>query len=199
MMRASGIILAGGASRRMGVDKATLALDGETLLARAVRIMAEVTDDVLVLGRPAREAGAGVRYVPDDLPDAGPLGGILTGLRRSRYPYAAVVACDMPFLDAEIIHLLLRVAYGYDAAVPRVGGRIHPTLAVYSRGTIDAIERRLARGELTLSTLLEGLRVRWLDDEEIGEIGAGERTFRNVNTPLDWTETQREMAEHRFR
>lgn len=196
-MRGSGIVLAGGTSRRMGVDKASLSLDGETLLARTVRVMSSVSDDVLVIGRPERDAIPGTRYAPDDLPDAGPLGGILTGLRRARYSHAAVVACDMPFLHAEIIGLLLRVAEGYDAAVPRLDGRAHPTLAVYSRGTIDEIERRLARGELALGSLVEELRVRWVDEGEIRQIDAGAMTFRNVNTPADWTEAQREATEHR--
>lgn len=196
-MRASGIILAGGASRRMGVDKATLTLNGETLLARAVRLMSEVTAEVLVVGRAEQETMAGVRYVPDDIENAGPLGGILSGLRRSTCQYAAVAACDMPFLRVEVIRLLLRRADGYDAAVPRVAGRAHPTLAVYSREITGEIEDRLARGERALNSLLEGLRVRWVDESEIRGVDPDERAFRNINTPRDWAWVQQEAIEPR--
>lgn len=193
--QASGIILAGGSSHRMGIDKASLSVRGETLLARTVRIMSEVSDDILVIGRARGDDDLGARYFADDLPDAGPLGGLLTGLRRARYPYALAVACDMPFLDAAVPRLLLKVAKGYDAAVPRLHGRAQPTLAIYSRSSVDAIERQIARRDLTLRSLLATLRVRWIEEEEIGPADPGSRSFRNVNTPHDWLEAQLEANE----
>lgn len=197
MGQASGIILAGGFSRRMGTDKALLSLGGETLLTRTVRVVSEVTDDVLVIGRAEGDDASSARYLADDFPNSGPLGGILTGLHRARYPYASVAACDLPFLNADVLRLLLEVAEGYDAAVPHLDGRAHPTLAVYSRSCIGPIERQVARGDLALSNLLAELRVEWLDEEEIRRVDPVFRSFRNVNTPRDWQEAQREAEDCR--
>jgi molybdopterin-guanine dinucleotide biosynthesis protein A len=183
----------------MGTDKALLSLDGETLLARTVRAVSEVSAEVLLIGRVASDGASSARYLADDFPNLGPLGGLLTGLRRARYPYAAVVACDLPFLNADVLRLLLEVAEGYDAVVPRLDGRAHPTLAVYGRSSIGAIERQVARGDLSLRDLLAELRVRWLDEAEIRRVDPVFRSFRNVNTPRDWQEAQREAEDGRAR
>lgn len=196
-MRVSGIILAGGASRRMGTDKASLGFGGETLLSRTVRVVSQVTDDVLVVGRVGGNDALSARYLADDFPNSGPLGGLLTGLRQARYPYATVVACDMPFLDASVLRLMGEVAEGYDAVVPRLDGSAQPTLAVYGRSCSGAIERQFARGDLALRNLLPELRVRWIDDEEIRRVDPSGQSFRNVNTPGDWEEARREAEDSR--
>lgn len=188
----SAIILAGGASRRMGTDKALLTLDGKTLLARVVAVMARVAGEILVVGAPPRHVPEGVRYMPDDLPGSGPLGGILTGLRRARQQYAVVAACDMPFLQPALLRFLLGSAPGYEAVIPRFQGRAHPTLGVYSRETIEVIERRLAQGERSIVGMLESIHVRWLDEASILRIDPSGKSFRNVNTPSEWEAILRE-------
>lgn len=194
-MRVSGIILAGGSSRRMGTDKASLRLGGETLLARTIHVVSQVSGDVLVIGRAQGNDTSSARYIADDIPDSGPLSGILTGLRQAKYPYAAVVACDMPFLNANVLRLLTEAAEGYDVAVPRLDGRVHPTLAVYGRSCIRVIERQIAREDLALSTLLTELRVAWVEEDEIRRVDPLARSFRNVNTPREWHEAQREVED----
>ena len=183
----SGIILAGGLSRRLGSDKAALPIDGQTLLARTVRILASVVDEVLVIGRSqAPDLDPRVRLAPDDVPGLGPLGGMLTGLRRVRSPYTLIVACDLPFLRASILRHLLTLAPAYQAVIPLVDGRSQPLHAVYARDVQHTIAARLAANELSVESLLRELKVRWVPADELESLDPSHRSFVNVNTRADW-------------
>ncbi len=190
-MQASGLILAGGSSRRMGRDKAALCLGGETLLARAVRTMAQVADEILVVGGPPREMPADSRQVPDAALDAGPMGGILGGLRRARHSLAVVIACDVPLVRPALLQLLIDLAPGYEAVVPCFGGRPQPTVAVYTKDAVALMERQIELRQLRMQTLLEQLPVRWVGSKELRLVDAEGISFRNVNTPREWEEVQR--------
>ena len=99
---ATGAVLCGGGSRRMGRDKAVIVVAGETLLARAARTLSGVFDEVLVVGREAPPPGLPphVRALADERPGLGPLGGIATALAAAGHEWVFVCACDMPLLDA---------------------------------------------------------------------------------------------------
>jgi molybdopterin-guanine dinucleotide biosynthesis protein A len=183
----SGIVLAGGRSRRMGRDKAALALDGITLLEHAVAALTPVTDDIVVVG-PRRdiELPGQVIVVQDEIPGAGPLAGLLTGLRQVRYDYALAVACDMPFLDPHVLRLLLHLVGGHDAAIPLIDGRGYPFPGVYTRRITPAIERHILSGRLKLRALLNDLDVRWVGENEIGRLDPDHRSLVNVNTAAEW-------------
>jgi len=196
--RSSGLILAGGASRRMGRDKPALTLDGRTLLDRTICVLAAVVDEVLVVG-PRQQALSApeVRVVQDDVPNAGPLGGLLAGLRRVSCSYAVTVACDLPFLEANVLRYLLDLSPGYDAVVPRVDGQNQTLHAVYASSVDAVIARHIARGQLKLDGVLPELTVRWVDEGELESAGLQLRSFTNVNTPADWNAARRLAAEDR--
>jgi molybdopterin-guanine dinucleotide biosynthesis protein A len=183
----SGIVLAGGESRRMGRDKAELSLGRETLLERVVAALMPIVDDIVVVG-PERKIALpdGATFVQDDIPCAGPLGGLRTGLKRTRHHAALTVACDMPFLDRRLLCLLLDLLEGFDAVVPEVEGRFQPLHAVYSRRIIPTVEQRMVRGQLKLEGLLANLSVRWVGEDEIEPLDPCHRSFVNVNTAADW-------------
>ena len=131
---ASGLILAGGQSRRFGQDKALWRLGSETLLERTISKLLGVTREIVVVGlRTGLVVPPGVRAIPDELPGAGPLAALLTGLQACRYPLVAVVSCDLPFLNPTLMVYLLHVAQHFDAVVPRVGGRLAPLPAGHSK------------------------------------------------------------------
>lgn len=116
---AVGIILAGGRSSRMGTDKALLEIEGESLLVRSTRIVSSVVAEVLIVGRTELPPElAGTPAIEDRYPGTGPLGGIASGLAQVGAEWALVVACDLPFLQADLLRLLLELAPGYDAVVP---------------------------------------------------------------------------------
>jgi molybdopterin-guanine dinucleotide biosynthesis protein A len=184
-MRVSAVLLAGGRSSRMGSDKALLVLDGRTLLDRTVDALASAADDVVVVGRRSGDV-RGVRFVEDETPELGPLGGLCTGLHAAAHRHVLCVGCDMPFLNADLLRRLVSLLGEHDAAVPRVCGKTHPLHAVYTGDCAAAAKRQIESGDLRLRALLAKLRVRWVEESEIEATDPERRSLLNVNTPEDW-------------
>jgi len=182
----SGIILNGGESTRLGRDKAALVIDGRTLLEHAVEKLARCFDEILLVGRPDAfpDHPAITQAIPDIIPDAGPLGGIYTGLLAMSRPYGLFVACDMPCLDARVIRRQVEVlrASNVDAVVPCWNGYREPLHAIYSRACLLAVRRRLASGDYRIRGFFDEVRV--LLWNVLAE-GISTRPFTNVNTRSD--------------
>ena len=185
----SGIVLAGGRSRRLGLDKALIRTgSGQTLVEQAFSLLVSRCDDVhVVVDRPDRPlpgalAGAAV---PDQRPGCGPLGGIYTGLRNARHDLGIVLACDMPFVQQGVLDLLLACLSEADALVPRALGRTQPLLAAYRKSCLPAIKAMLDRGELTVERLLERVHAVYLDEEALRAADPDLRSFFNINSRED--------------
>lgn len=192
-------ILAGGASRRMGVNKALLRLEdgglGLTLIETVLERLREagLHRPLLVTNSPQEYAFLGLENVHDYVSGAGVLGGILTALRHLSYERVFVVACDMPALNPELVRYMasLSLAAGEDALVPRWRDeagtvRVEPLHAVYSRACIRPIEKRIEQGKLKVSDLLEDVSVRYITEEDMRRYDPQLRSFCNVNTPEEW-------------
>lgn len=195
MHNLSAAILAGGASRRMGTDKALLTLSGRTLLERTIATVARVADDVMIAGDRGPYHRFGVPVIPDVFPGTGTLGGIATALRHARHEYVLVVACDMPFLSARLLEAMAGQPRDFDVLVPlthashsRQGGQhTYQTLhAIYGRTCLAPIERRLADGDLRVFAALAGLRVRELPEDWLRRYDPDLDSFVNANHPDEW-------------
>jgi molybdopterin-guanine dinucleotide biosynthesis protein A len=192
MILAEGAALAGGQSRRMGQDKAALAIGGQPLLARVVARLQMVTPQVRVIGAVERAALVpGVPVVPDLRPGCGPLGGIYTALRTTSAPYVLVVGCDMPFLNAALLRHLLDVVADYDAAVVRYGEWTEQLHAVYGQPCLPIIERLIAAGSLQVAQVFAHVRTRYVDAAEAAQFDPAGLSTMNVNTAAEW---QRALA-----
>lgn len=188
-MAASGAVLVGGQSRRMGIDKPLLSFRGRRMIEWVMEALSQVVDEVLLVGRGAgRLAWLGLSTVEDLVPGGGPLAGIFTALTVARSPHCLVVACDMPFLDPALLAYLLEQAPGWDAVVPAVDGHLEPLHAVYARSCLPVIGRMLAAGELCPLDLYPRVRVRYVGEGEIAAFAGGRRSFINFNTPEDLKE-----------
>ncbi|MFN8568294.1 MAG: molybdenum cofactor guanylyltransferase [Kouleothrix sp.] len=156
---ASAIVLAGGQSRRLGNDKRRLRLwgaAGPTLLEHTLALLAQLCDDlVVVLNDPEAWPGLPGRLVPDVFADGGALGGIYSGLAAVRHQHALAVACDMPFLSAELLGAMLAHPRDYDVLVPRSAepGSTRNALgletlhAIYGTGCLAPMRAALERGQ----------------------------------------------------
>lgn len=193
----SGAVLAGGRSLRLGTDKALLRLGGETLLERAVRVVAVVADEVLVVGR-AGDAlvPAGARAIPDARPGCGSLGGIYSALQAARHSHCLVVACDMPFLHEGLLRCIARLAPAYDVVIPLVKGTYETLHAAYSQACVGPIEALLAQGDLRIISFFPHVRVRCLTQAEVERFDPQCRSFFNINYPeeLRWAQEFLEEA-----
>jgi len=152
-------ILAGGHARRMdGVNKGTLVVGRTAIIDRQLETLAEIARDIFVVGRSdVAWTSRGLRVIPDEIPGAGPLGGIYTAIVRSPYERTLVVACDMPFLSSAFLRELAAVSDA-DLVIPRHARGYEPLCAIYSRACADDIRERLARGMNEASRLPAGMR-----------------------------------------
>lgn len=186
----SGIVLAGGQSRRLGRDKAVEPIGGQPLICRVIQRLVQVSGEILVVAADSARAEAlpledGQRIALDRYPGKGSLGGIFSGLAAARGQWGIVVACDMPFLNLELLRHMLSLREGADAVVPVLEGRPEPTHALYSKACLPFIEGRLMTEDLKIARFFDEVRVNYVSDEEIARFDPDHLSFFNVNTPGD--------------
>jgi molybdopterin-guanine dinucleotide biosynthesis protein A len=180
----SGAILAGGAGRRMGRDKALLIVDGETLLARTARVLGAVFAEVVCIG-PPRE-GCDLAALGDRRAGLGPLSGIATALAEARTEWVFVAACDMPLLEPAFIRELWRAPRRPSAAaaiVPLEGDRAHPLCAFWRAELAAAADRALDRGALSVTDFAASVAASYVEFAS-GDPQASALT--NVNTLAEY-------------
>jgi molybdopterin-guanine dinucleotide biosynthesis protein A len=190
----SGVVLAGGESRRMGRDKRALLVDGQPLLGRVLAALAEVADDLVVV-ESARSPvprdlliGYAVRPVADRREDAGPLAGIEAGLSAAAAPLALVVAADAPSLQPALLRLLaseLGASPEAEAALIVSDRGPEPLLAAYRSEVRIAASALLDHGERRMGSLLDELRVVNVGASVWRGVDPQGRSLRNVNEPAD--------------
>lgn len=188
-------VLAGGASSRMGTNKALLRArpGGPTMIETAVARLTEagLAPHLLVTNSPGTVSFLNIPTAPDDTPGAGPLGGIYTALNHLACERILVVACDMPLLNPRLLRYMASLPAAADALVPRWTGaegspHIETLHAIYSRQCVEPIRRRIEAGKLMVRALLDELNVQYLDEAEMRRYDPGLVSFRNVNTPEEW-------------
>lgn len=199
----SGLVLCGGQSRRMGRDKAQLALDGVRLIERAIDVLQPLVRNGgevwLACGAQARYAELGRRLCLDRRADAGPLSGIEAGLSAAARGWVCVLAVDMPRARAEQLRALLDRARsgGFDAVLARSESGDEPLFGVYHTRLLSCVRRALERGERKATSFLDEPleessahrpRVSWCAATAFGAGGAD--FAANLNTPDD---LQREL------
>jgi molybdenum cofactor guanylyltransferase len=190
----SAAILAGGRATRFdGRDKSALVVGGRTILERQLEVLSAVAGDLLIVGGPLRPGiPAGIHQVPDTMPGCGPLGGVHAALSTASGAATLVVACDMPYISAPLLHFLLTLAnegnraQGPDIVVPKTERGYHPLCAVYTPACLEPAARRLADGRLKLAGLLDDVRVRIVTGESLAVFGDPDRLLANVNTSIEY-------------
>jgi molybdenum cofactor guanylyltransferase len=183
----AGILAGGRATRFDGVNKGTLVVGSAAIVDRQLDALREVSREIFVVGRddPAWTS-RGLRVVPDEMPGAGPLGGIYTAIMHSPSDRTLVIACDMPFVSESFLRRLAAVDDA-DVVIPRHARGYEPLCAIYSRACAEDIRARLARGINEASRLPAGVRVTEVDvDNDV--------MFVNVNTPHDYARA-RELSD----
>ncbi len=184
----AGIVLAGGRSTRMGSDKASLVLDGRTLLQRTVDVLSAVATEIVVVRAagqqlPALTSRSPITVVEDPVEDQGPLIGIAVGLRASSCDVALVVACDMPFLRPELLRMLVeRAGTGRRFVVPIHLDRPQPLCSAFRRDALAVVDAHVAAGERKIMAVARELDADRVPPEQWSVADADGRSFENVNT-----------------
>jgi molybdenum cofactor guanylyltransferase len=200
--KTTGVVLAGGRSRRMGADKAALLIEGEPLLRRVVGRLRPALPAVLVVGPPElAPLVPGVRVVPDTRPGMGPLAGLEAALAAIETPRAFVVACDMPFVAPALIRAMADYAAANapdaDAVVLRSGEDVEPLHSVYSTACLPVVTELLDAGTRSLHDLLARLRVAEFPTAEATRLDPSGLSAFNANTPSEWERALEHVTDSR--
>jgi molybdopterin-guanine dinucleotide biosynthesis protein A len=181
------VIQSGGRSQRMGRDKGLVPFLGKPLIERVIGRVAHLGAETLVTTNNLEDYRfLGVPLFPDLIPERGALGGIYTALSAAQNLHVAVVACDMPFVNAELLaaELDLLVDTGSDAVIPRTEGGTEPFHAVYQRDRcLLAIQSAIEADKWRVDAWFPQVKLRYMSPEETAPYDPDQLAFWNVNTP----------------
>ena len=184
----TGILLAGGKSRRMGEDKRHLVVGEQTLLERGLAVLRSTFQDVLVvIAQDSPPLGVDARVVRDLVPDCGSLGGLYSGLMQATTPWVFVVACDMPFLNQAVIAQFTSRRATADIVMAKLDARLHPMHALYGKQCLPVLEQMIGARQLKIQEMVShtSLRVQYVTEKDLLTIDPSGRSFYNVNTLAD--------------
>ena len=176
------VVLAGGQSRRMGRDKATLSWEGGDLLGSLLTRLLPLSDDVIVVSNVQRNIPPTARQVTDLIPGKGPLSGIHAGLVYARHPLVFFTACDLPFLTSELVLQMMNSVGKADGGVAMYKGQLEPLIACYRKNCANVAEELLVAGKYSVRDFLA--KINWVTVEEFEQFD--ESYFMNLNTDHDY-------------
>lgn len=193
----TGVVLAGGESRRMGQNKALMPLGGERLVDRVVRALHESCSELLmVTNSPDVYSDVEIEMVGDVWPGKGSLGGIYSAIYYAKTPYVLVVACDMPFLQATSLTYLIEQIGDCDVVMPDVLGEQQPLHAIYAKTCLEPIRRRLEADRLKIVGFLPDVHVRTVTEAELRPFDPELLAFQNLNTPEEFKAAAHRLQGH---
>ncbi len=173
-MPLTAVILAGGHSRRMGRAKETLPYGKNTFLGHIAYALQGCVCEVAISAAAGQEICASLPIWRDEIPDRGPMGGLLTALVRARTDVVLLVACDLPDVSAEAARrLYAQMAKQDECVVPVVQGQVQPLFGCYRKALLPRVRQLLTEGRLAMRALLERSEVRYVP---------WETPLRNINT-----------------
>ncbi len=181
------LILAGGASSRMGCPKHLLPVFGGTMMDSIINRLGGMFAETIVAGRGIELNHRDARIVEDIRPEQSPLVGILSGLKASSTSNVFVLGCDMPFVKPGLIHLLTsRKDDTSDVVIPVIRGYFEPLCAIYSCRTSDRIAQYIDSGGRKVTGFFQTVNVAEVRESEIRLFDPLLKSFTNLNTPNDY-------------
>lgn len=191
-----GVILSGGENRRIPVLKAFLTVAGEPIIEGIIRTLGKVFDRIVIsTNMPERYFRFGVPLIGDVRKEKCPMNGILSTLVATGEDSVFVTACDMPFVNENLIRYMVeryctesagQGAQEYDAVIPVFRGKREPLFGIYTKSVMSVFEKNMERGERSLMEILTDLCVRYVTDEEVKGVDPAGESFVNINTMEDY-------------
>lgn len=182
----TGVILAGGENTRMPVSKAFIKIDGEKIIERNLRIMRSLFSEVfIVTNQPEDYVYLSTQLLGDVYDVRGPMTGIFTALLNSSNKWVFVSACDMPFINKEIISYAASMRDEHDALVLGSGKAAEPLFAFYSKRLSSSMEQGILSGKRGMKDFLNKKKVKYINKTEIKGFDPEAKSFVNLNTPED--------------
>jgi molybdopterin-guanine dinucleotide biosynthesis protein A len=191
MDRIEGFILAGGASSRMGTDKARLTLNDKTFIQHIAETLGSFSSSVTIVGQDS--ADLGLRSIVDIHPRLGALGGIQTALNDCKSEWAFVIACDLPFVSVDLCKRLGTFRSQHEAVVPIQSDLVPQPLAAFYKvdPCRDQATQLIDSGRRRPLDLLEKVKTKWVAFSELEDLPEADKFFVNINTPSDYYDASR--------
>lgn len=193
--RTTGVILAGGESKRMGRDKATLKVGKRFLIEYPTRILSKIFERNIIVTNSRLSAALNKLYnykefeiFEDIYPDHGALGGIYTALQYSKTPYIFVTACDMPNLNGNFIRYMISLTDNYDVVIPESTHGMETLHAIYKESLKGIIERNIMKNKNRIVDFFSKVRVYTIPFSDIKRFDNHGVMFKNINTMLELAE-----------
>ncbi len=181
----AGVVLVGGKGKRMGCDKLSLVIRGHRVLQYVVNELAQVCEEIIFAGRsggPRITCRKPTNWIPDIIPERGPLAGAVSAMKHSRALWFLIIPCDMPFLNAAVFRRYL--AEKETASVIVSPFRGFPVLIHHS--VLPVLEKALKMESLCFfDVIFQASSVRMLSREKLADLGNLDVIFCNINTPED--------------
>ncbi len=182
----TGIVLAGGRSRRMGTDKSVITLNEKTLIEYSIDALKPLCDKVVISSNNYIYAYTGCEVWPDELPDQAPIVGIYSCLKRSTTEYNIILSCDMPLMSTVMIEYLLANSESHDITVPvHDNSLIEPLCGVYKQSAMGILKKYIDRGNFRLNQCIREASHRLITVDERLPFYSTDM-FSNINTPEDF-------------
>lgn len=187
------IILAGGKSRRMGLDKQVLTINNKRIIDTLIEKLEKIfTEIIIVTNKPASFANYPQKIVKDEVKDGGPLAGIHVGLKHSSSLYNYIIACDMPYINIDYIEYMKKLIDSSpskkDGVVTRFREHIEPFNGFYSKELVDKIEMNLMNKKRSIHTILEDADILYVSEKKAREFSLHWEMFINLNSLEDLRE-----------
>ena len=179
-------IQAGGQSSRMGTDKSFVLFEGRPMIETVIEKVTGLGDElILITNKPDGYAHLNLPMFNDIYPDHGSLGGIYTAVTYAKHPHTLVVACDMPWLNPQLLQYMIGLKEKADVIVPRWQNFPEPLHAIYNKNCLAPIQKKLEAKQLKITKFYADLSVLYVEKDEIERFDKNGRSFANINTPDD--------------
>ncbi|MCK5729950.1 MAG: molybdenum cofactor guanylyltransferase [Draconibacterium sp.] len=182
-MQITGIILAGGKSKRMGADKALLKTNGKTLLEQSIELIQPFCNTILISSNNSKHKIFGHKIIHDEISNCGPIGGIYSCLKKSETDWNFVLSVDSVFVESEFIKFLITEIDSISAIVPIHSEGKEPLIALYHKNSLMEFEKMLKLGDFKMYNLINSVNTKWIDSKKW--IEKYPQLFHNLNRPED--------------
>jgi len=184
------VILTGGESKRMGADKASVVLSGESLLEHVLAQLEPLFSDMLIS---VREKRSDIAYpqIVDGSKQRGPMVGIKSALEVVKTDWVFVIACDMPFISTGLIQHLAGLRSPHDAVVPFAFDRPQPLFGFYNKTCLPLMEARMKQGQRSMIRLLDDLDTFLLSEQQVKAMDPELKSLLSLDTMEDVKEVER--------
>lgn len=190
----TGLIMAGGKSRRLGQDKRFLILGGKSCLQRVLDVYKNLFEEIVIVADEKEPfQSLGVRVIEDMIPGKATLGGLYTGLHHAGSDRVFAAAVDMPSLSIEAIRIVLGQAGQADIVIPDLNGKLQPMHAIYSKTCLPYLKKLVDASRLKVQELcaIPELSVHRIPQSVFERVDPELRSFFNINTPEDLAQARK--------